>query len=64
MNEEKRQEIKTLILSLWDKYEDTSLIATEVMNGYIFGTYSSDEHYLVDDIAAIVSEIVLEKAGV
>lgn len=61
MNEEKRLEIKNLILSIWDEYEDKIELSNVVMLGYIFGEYASNEHYLLSDIISICNEIQLEK---
>jgi len=61
MNEEKKVEIKSLLLSLWDSHEDKTLLAKEVMEGYIFGKYSTNEHYNIDEIMLVVDEINVEK---
>lgn len=61
MNDLKRQEIKNLIISLWDNYEDKTELAKNVENGYIFGEYGENEHYRIDDIVAIIAEVNLEK---
>jgi len=41
MNDLKRQEIKELIISLWDSYEDKTELAKHIENGYIFGEYAN-----------------------
>lgn len=61
MNDLKRQEIKDLIISLWDSYEDKAEMAKHIENGYIFGEYANNEHYKIDDLTAIIAEVYLEK---
>ena len=61
MNDLKRQEIKDLVVSLWDNYEDKTELAKHIENGYIFGEYASNEQYNIDDITAIIAEVNLEK---
>lgn len=61
MNDLKRQEIKELVISLWDSYEDKTELAKEIERGYIFKPYGENEHYLIDDIVAIIAEVNLEK---
>jgi len=60
MEELKKLEIKNLLLSLWDS-KDKAELCQDIMNGYIFGGYASNEHYNIDDITAIYDEIYLEK---
>jgi len=59
MEENKRQEIKTLMLSKWDMPKKE--LCNEIMNGYIFGPYSNNEHYLIDEINAIYDMVYLEQ---
>lgn len=61
MNDLKRQEIKDLIISLWDSYEDKTELAKHIENGYIFGEYANNEHYMIDSLTAIIAEVYLEK---
>jgi hypothetical protein len=57
MDSLKRQEIKNLMISLWESYQDKVELAKHVMYGYINGTYASNEHYPID---VLYYEIVAE----
>ncbi len=61
MNDLKRQEIKDLIISLWDSYEDKTELAKEIERGYIFKPYGENEHYMIDSLVALIKEVDLEK---
>lgn len=61
MNEQKQIEIKDLIYTLWDSYEDKVQMAKDIEYGYIFGTYGNSEHYTIDSINDLVNEVYLEK---
>lgn len=52
MTTEKIQEIAQLFI------DNQELTPEEVMNGYIFGTYSNNEHYLLDEITNIKNTVV------
>ena len=55
MNELKRQEIKNVVRSLWDNYDDKLQLAKVIITLYI---ESSNEHYNIDDIYySIIPEI-------
>lgn len=53
MTTEKIQEIAQLFI------DNQELTSEEVMNGYIFGTYSNNEHYSIDEIQAIKNTVVV-----
>lgn len=61
MNEQKQIEIKDLIYTLWDSYEDKSQMAKDIEYGYIFGLYANNEHYSIDEITRLIKEVDLEK---
>jgi hypothetical protein len=64
MDQEKRDEIKAILLKEWDSYPDKTKLANMVIEGYIFGKYAHSEHYLIEDILPIVQEIEKEKTPV
>ena len=64
MTDEKRNEIKDILLKEWDNYTDKTKIINMVIDGYIFGKYAHSEHYLIEDIMPIVQEIEKEKTPV
>ena len=51
MDESKKEQIKKII----DGMESPD--AMEIMNGFIFGPHGENEHYLVEDIQAILDEV-------
>lgn len=59
MEENKKLEIKNLIDSRFeeDKYE----LCRNIEQGYIYGEYSNNEHYLLTNILSIWDELYLEK---
>lgn len=59
MNEQKRLEIKTLLDSRFE--EDKTELCKEIMMGYIFGPYGTNEHYSIDEINSLWDELYLEK---
>ena len=73
MDENKRQEIKDKVLELWDGYGgDATQLTIRLEHYYIFGTLDLDsqspeldaptnEHYLRDELRAIVIEVYTEK---
>ena len=52
MTDEKKLEIKGLFEA------NNDLTSLEVMNGYIFGEYAENEHYMVEDIEAIRQSVI------
>lgn len=61
MTDEKKLQIKQIMLAEWDNYQDKHELAKMVEEGFIFGKYASNEHYNIDEIVAIADEIELEK---
>lgn len=68
MTDEKKSQIKEIILKDWENYQGEvngenglAVLAKDIMNGFIFGKYANDEHYNVDAIVAIIKEVELEK---
>lgn len=62
MNELKRQEIKNLMLTLWDSYESKADLAGHIIDGYIWGTYANSQHFSWDEIYhGLVAEILADK---
>lgn len=61
MTEEKRKEIKEILIKEWDNYSDRPTLANAVMEGYIFGKYAQSEHYPIDLFTQIIAEIDAEK---
>ena len=61
MTDEKKLQIKEIMLKEWDNYQDKHELASMVEEGFIFGKYGTSEHYNIDEIVAIVDEIELEK---
>jgi len=59
MEQAKHDEIKALIDSRWS--EDKTALCQDIMSGYIFGTYASNEHYTIDEIISIWDELFLDK---
>ena len=60
MDENKRLEIKNLILQEYDNFEKIEL-CRKIEYGYIFGEYANNEHYLLSEIISIYDEVYLEK---
>lgn len=73
MDDIKKQEIKDKVLELWDGYGgDAERLTVGLEHYYIFGTLDLDsqspepgaptnEHYLRDELRAIVIEVYAEK---
>jgi len=61
VTEAKRKEIKDILLKEWDVAIDRTTLATETMEGFIFGKYATSEHYPIDLFTEIIAEIDLEK---
>lgn len=61
MTEEKKVEILAFINAEWDNYPDKTEMAKEIEMGYIFGPLGENEHYLIDEIVALIKEVDLEK---
>jgi len=61
MTEEKKIEILALINSEWDLWDDKTELAKKIEHDYIFGPLGENEHYLIDEIVALVKEVDLEK---
>lgn len=59
MEQVKYDEIKALIDSRWS--EDKTELCKEIMMSYIFGPLGSNEHYTIDSITDIWTELYLEK---
>jgi len=59
MDDNKKLEIKNIIDSRYN--EDKNSLCKDVMEGYIFGKYSHNEHYSIDEIINIYNELYLEK---
>lgn len=62
MNDEKKLQIKEILLNEWDNFEYKNELAAMVVNGFIFGKYAENEHLNIDEVWAICQEIELEKA--
>lgn len=60
MDEKKKQEIKDLMLKLWDSFEDKNALAKDIEIGYIFGKYSNNEHFQIDELISLIKEVELE----
>lgn len=61
MDENKRLEIKNILLAEWDNYTNKVELCKMVEEGFIFGKYANNEHFSIDEIVAIADEIELEK---
>ena len=61
MNNEKQIEILAVINREWDNYEDKYLMAKEIENSYIFGPLGENEHYMINEIVALINEVELER---
>lgn len=61
MTEEKKLQIKEILLNEWDNYQFKNELAAMVVDGFIFGKYAENEHHSIDEVWAIVQEIELEK---
>lgn len=61
MTDEKKLQIKEVLLAEWDNFQYKNELAAMVVNGFIFGKYAENEHYSIDEVYAIVQEIELEK---
>lgn len=61
MNENKKLQIKEIMLAEWDNYTSKLDLCRMVEEGFIFGKYAQNEHYLIDELIAIAKEIELEK---
>jgi len=61
MTEDKKIEMLAIINREWDKYEDKMSLARDLEEQYIFGPLGENEHYLINDIVALVKEVELEK---
>ena len=61
LTEDKKAEIKKNISTHWDDFYTADELATYIENGYIFGTFAEDEHFLHGDILQLISEVELEK---
>jgi len=59
MDENKKLEIKNLIISQWDIPKQE--LCNGIMMGYIFGPYATNEHYIIDEINSIYNEVYVEK---
>ena len=59
MEDTKKQEIKDIINERYD--EEKVSLCKDIMEGFIFGTYATNEHYSIDEISAIYDEVYLEK---
>lgn len=59
MEENKKTEIKQLILDRWE--EEKYSLCKDIEQGYIFGKYANNEHYLLSEIISIYDEVYLEK---
>lgn len=60
MDENKRREIKNLILHEYDNFKKIEL-CRKIENANIFGEYANNEHYLLSEIISIYDEVYLEK---
>jgi len=61
MDEKIKSEMKSIIISEWDKYELKQELAKMVEYGYIFGPYANNLHFNIDEIWEIVKEVESEK---
>jgi hypothetical protein len=61
MSDEKKLQIKEIMLKEWDNYTNKIDLAKMVEEGFIFGKYAQNEHYNIDELVAITTEIELEK---
>jgi len=61
LTDEKKVEIRENISKHWDDFYTADELATYIENGYIFGTFANDEHFLHSDILQLVSEVEAEK---
>jgi len=68
MELEIREQIKSIILKEWDNYQKPILgesgltvLARDIVNGFIFGKYGKNEHYNIDEIVGIIDEVRVEK---
>ena len=61
LTDSKKLEIKDNISKHWDDFYTADELATYIENGYIFGTFANDEHFLHSDILQLVSEVEAEK---
>ena len=61
MTDEKKLQIKEIMLKEWDNYPNKTELAKMIEEGFIFGKYASNEHYQIDELVAIANEIELEK---
>jgi hypothetical protein len=61
MSEDKKIEILALINREWDNYEDKTSLARIIEEQYIFGPLGENEHYMIEDILALIKEVELEK---
>lgn len=61
ITENKKVEILAFINAEWNNYEDKNEMAKEIEHSYIFGPLGQNEHYLIDDIMALIDEVELQK---
>jgi len=61
MSDEKKLQIKEIMLAEWDNYPNKTELCKMVEEGFIFGKYSNNEHFSIDELVAIADEIELEK---
>lgn len=59
--DEKRAEIKALVILNWDEFYTKEELTEDVELGYIFGKYASNQHFSKEWIMDIINEVELEK---
>ena len=61
LTDDKKTEIKANIAAHWDDFYTADELAVFIENGYIFGMFAHDEHFLYSDIMELIAEVNLEK---
>ena len=61
MTDEKKLQIKGIMLTEWDNYTSKIDLCRMIEEGFIFGKYANNEHFLLEELMIIADEIELEK---
>jgi hypothetical protein len=61
MEDNKKLEIKAVVVTEFDNYPTKIDLGREIESGFIFGKYANNEHYSITELLDIILEVEQEK---
>jgi hypothetical protein len=56
--------VKELINLHWDDFYTPRELAEFLLNGFVFGPFGRNEHYLIDEYMTLINEVEIEKTPI